>query len=82
MQSCKDESWITTAKYFTDDVPVLLSADNVKDIKDVISTVLSSLPSDFAKFIKWVAEIEEEKGKVSFKVKQMKHLYIHFQISL
>ncbi|KAL8542147.1 hypothetical protein ACS0TY_003126 [Phlomoides rotata] len=76
--SCKHESWITTAKYFTDDVPLLLSSDNVKDIKDVISTVFSSLPSDFAEFIKWVAEIrgkedgEEENGKVSFKEEVLK----------
>ncbi|KAL8555264.1 hypothetical protein ACS0TY_003173 [Phlomoides rotata] len=76
--SCKHESWITTAKYFTDDVPLLLSSDNVKDIKDAISTVFSSLPSDFAEFIKWVAEIrgkedgEEENGKVSFKEEVLK----------
>lgn len=34
------------------DAPLLLSSDNVKDVKDVISTIFSSLPSDFVEFTK------------------------------
>lgn len=63
-----------------DDVPLLLSSDTVKDIKDVILTVFSSLPSDFSEFIKWVAEVrrkedvgqalsQEEKARLAMKVK-------------
>lgn len=79
MQSCKHESWVAISKYLTEDVPSLLSSDNVKDIKDVLSTVFASLPSNFSEFIKWVAEIrrqeeggkslsEEEKGRLAAKV--------------
>ncbi|KAG8363707.1 hypothetical protein BUALT_Bualt19G0050400 [Buddleja alternifolia] len=83
--SCKHESWINTAKYLTEDVPVLLSSDNVKDIKDVVSTVFSSLPSDFAEFSKWVAEVhtkedggkslsQEEKGRLAIKEEVLKRV--------
>lgn len=78
-QSCKHESWITTAKYLMDDVPVLLSSDNMQNVKNVLASVFMSLPADFAEFIKWVAEIrreednsqtlsEEEKGRLRIKV--------------
>ncbi|KAL6502917.1 Glutathione gamma-glutamylcysteinyltransferase 1 [Orobanche hederae] len=83
--SCKHESWTTTAKYLMDDVPVLLSSDNMKDVKKVLSTVFTSLPSDFAEFIKWVAEIrrkedgaqglsEEEKGRLTIKEEVLKQV--------
>ncbi|KAK4482350.1 hypothetical protein RD792_009503 [Penstemon davidsonii] len=91
--TCKHESWKTTAKYLMVDVPVLLSSDNMKDVKNVISTLLMSLPSDFAEFIKSVAEVrrkedvdqglsQEEKGKLAIKeelVKQVQEtgLYKH-----
>ncbi|GFP85410.1 glutathione gamma-glutamylcysteinyltransferase 1 [Phtheirospermum japonicum] len=71
--SCKHESWITTAKYLMDDVPMLLSSDNMTDVKSVLSTVFTSLPSDFAEFIKWVAEIrrkEDGDQKTLFCMKQ------------
>ncbi|KAK6143960.1 hypothetical protein DH2020_020780 [Rehmannia glutinosa] len=85
LQSCKHESWITTAKYLMDDVPVLLSSDNMKDVKKVLSTVFTSLPSDFAEFIKWVAEIrrkedgsqslsEEEKERLTIKEEVLKQV--------
>lgn len=80
MQSCKDESWTSTAKYLMDDVPMLLSAKSDKDVKNVLSTVFMSLPSNFSEFIKWVAEVrrredgdqglsQEEKGRLAIKVK-------------
>ncbi|KAK4441572.1 Glutathione gamma-glutamylcysteinyltransferase 1 [Sesamum alatum] len=83
--SCKHESWITTAKYLMDDVPVLLSSATMKDVKNVLSTVFMSLPSDFAEFIKWVAEIrrkedgsqglsEEEKGRLAIKEEVLKQV--------
>ncbi|KAH6773136.1 phytochelatin synthase 1 [Perilla frutescens var. hirtella] len=81
--SCKHDGWISTAKYLTDDVPLLLSSHNIKDVKDVISTVFSSLPSDYAEFIEWVTEAhlekddsppltEEEKARLDFKQKVLK----------
>ncbi|KAL1559643.1 Glutathione gamma-glutamylcysteinyltransferase 1 [Salvia divinorum] len=83
--SCKHESWITTAKYLMDDVPVLLSSDNMLNVKNVLATVFTSLPSDFAEFIKWVAEIrreedsnqslsEEEKGRLRIKEEMLKRM--------
>ncbi|CAA3020481.1 Glutathione gamma-glutamylcysteinyltransferase 1 [Olea europaea subsp. europaea] len=83
--SCKHESWISTAKYLMEDVPVLLSLYNVKDIKHVISTVFKSLPSDFAEFVKWVAEdcrqeeggqgvSQEEKERAAIKVEVLKQV--------
>lgn len=52
--SCKHESWITTAKYLMDDVPLLLSCNHVDNIDDVVSIVSSSLPSRFTDFTDWV----------------------------
>ncbi|XP_031123658.1 glutathione gamma-glutamylcysteinyltransferase 1-like [Ipomoea triloba] len=83
--SCKHESWVAISKYLTEDVPLLLSSDNVKDIKDVLSTVFASLPSNFSEFIKWVAEIrrqeeggkslsEEEKGRLAAKEDVLKQI--------
>ncbi|KAA8544136.1 hypothetical protein F0562_022148 [Nyssa sinensis] len=83
--SCKHESWVSIARYLVDDVPLLLKSEDVKDIKHVISIVLSSLPSNFAEFIKWVAEVrrhedggqslsQEEKGRLSVKEEVLKQV--------
>lgn len=59
---------------------MLLSSDNMQNVENVLATVFTSLPADFAEFIKWVAEIrreedsnqslsEEEKGRLGIKVK-------------
>lgn len=80
MQSCNHESWITIAKYLMDDLPELLTSETLKDVQNVLSTVFTSLPSDFSEFIKWLEEIhrketvgqvlsEEEKGRLIIKVK-------------
>ncbi|CAN1270338.1 Glutathione gamma-glutamylcysteinyltransferase 1 [Linum perenne] len=78
-QSCKQESWSGIAKYLIDEVPMLLKSEDVKDIDRVFDIVVSSLPSDFCDFIKWVAEVrrqeeggenisQEEKGRLAMKV--------------
>lgn len=84
--SCKHESWTKIAKYLVEDVPLLLGSEDVKDIKKVISTVLSSLPPDFEEFIKWVAEVrrqengggqslsQEEKGRLEIKEEVLKQV--------
>ncbi|KZV21500.1 glutathione gamma-glutamylcysteinyltransferase 1-like [Dorcoceras hygrometricum] len=83
--SCKDESWTSTAKYLMDDVPILLSEDSGKDVKNVLSTVFTSLPSNFSEFIKWVAEVrrrddgdqglsQEEKGRLAIKEEVLKQV--------
>lgn len=60
LQSCKHESWVSTAKCLMDDVPLLLKSENLKDLKKVLSVVFTSLPSNFGEFIKWVAEVRRE----------------------
>ncbi|KAL3328585.1 hypothetical protein AABB24_035963 [Solanum stoloniferum] len=83
--SCKHESWVSISKHLMDDLPVLLSSENVKDIKDVLSTLLSNLPPNFAEFIKWVAEVrrqeengqklsEEERGRLAIKEEVLKQV--------
>ncbi|KAI7982078.1 Glutathione gamma-glutamylcysteinyltransferase 1 [Camellia lanceoleosa] len=84
--SCKHESWISIATYLVDDVPCLLKSDDVKDIKNVLSVILSSIPSDFGEFIKWVAEVrrreedggqslsQEEKGRLAVKEEVLKQV--------
>lgn len=82
LQSCKHESWVSISKHLMDDLPVLLSSENVKDIKDVLSTLLSNLPPNFDEFIKWIAEVrrqeengqklsDEEKGRLAIKVRNL-----------
>ncbi|XP_057480659.1 glutathione gamma-glutamylcysteinyltransferase 1-like isoform X2 [Actinidia eriantha] len=84
--SCKHESWISTAKYLVDDVPCLVKSVDVKNVKDVLSVVLSSLPNNFREFIKWVAEVrrkeedgglslsQEEKGRLAIKEEVLKQV--------
>lgn len=62
-----------------EDVPVLLGLEDLEDVKNVLSVVFKSLPSNFAEFIKWIAEVrrqedggqslsQEEKGRLAVKV--------------
>ncbi|XP_071721588.1 glutathione gamma-glutamylcysteinyltransferase 1 isoform X1 [Rutidosis leptorrhynchoides] len=91
--SCKHESWTNIAHYLVADVPMLLSVKNVHNVKDVLSVVFNSRPSEFLEFIKWVAEVRrtedgnqtlspEEQERLSIKgdiLKQVQdtHLYKH-----
>lgn len=63
----------------TEDVPLLLKLDNVKDVQEVLSVVFKSPPADLREFIKWIAEVrrqedgslvlsEEERGRLAVKV--------------
>ncbi|XP_051120790.1 glutathione gamma-glutamylcysteinyltransferase 1-like isoform X3 [Andrographis paniculata] len=75
--SCNHKSWTVTAKYLMDDMPVLLTSKTLKDVNDLLSTVLTSLPSDFVDFVKWVAEIhskETDKGRLIIKEEVLKQL--------
>lgn len=62
-----------------DDVPLLLKSEDAKDIHQVLSIIVASLPANFEEFIKWVAEIRrredsgpslstEEKARLAVKV--------------
>ncbi|KAI3772965.1 hypothetical protein L6452_04161 [Arctium lappa] len=79
--SCKHESWVNIAKYLVEDVPVLLSSKNVKDVKDVLSIVLNNLPSKVLEFIKWVAEVRRtEEGDQSLSPEEQERLAIKGEI--
>ncbi|KAL1164069.1 hypothetical protein V6Z11_A06G044800 [Gossypium hirsutum] len=57
MQSCKYENWNVVAKYLTEDLPLLLTSKNLKDVNDVLCMVFRSAPSSLRDFIKWITEI-------------------------
>ena len=78
-QTCKDERWISIAKYLKEDVPRLVSSQHVDTVEKILSVVFKSLPSKFNQFIRWVAEIRitedvnqhlsaEEKSRLNLKV--------------
>lgn len=79
MQSCRQESWLSTAKYFIDDLPVLLKSEDLKTVPRVLSLLFQHLPANAGDFITWVAEVrrreedgsnlsEEERGRLAIKV--------------
>lgn len=62
--SCRHESWVSTAKYLAEDLPVLLKSESLHSVTDVLSLIFESLPTNAEDFIKWMAEVrlkEEEK---------------------
>lgn len=76
--SCRHEGWSSVAKFLTEDVPLLLKSEDLKDIQEVLSVVFKSPPSELREFITWVAEVrrqedgnltlsEEEKGRLAIK---------------
>ncbi|PON81776.1 Phytochelatin synthase [Trema orientale] len=83
-QSCRHESWNCVAKYLTEDVPLLLKLDDIKDVQEVLSVVFQSPPADLREFIKWIAEVrrpeddgslilsEEEKERLAIKEEVLK----------
>ncbi|WOL05194.1 glutathione gamma-glutamylcysteinyltransferase 1 [Canna indica] len=76
--SCRDEGWLSIAKYLIDDVPMLLKSEDPKSVSQVLSLILKCLPASAGDFIKWVAEVrrqeeggstltEEEKERLTLK---------------
>ncbi|KAK2984608.1 hypothetical protein RJ640_029114, partial [Escallonia rubra] len=83
--SCRHASWSTIATYLVHDVPLILKSKDMKDVQEVLSVVVTSLPNNFSEFIKWVAEVrrqdegnatlsEEEKGRLSIKGEVLKQV--------
>ncbi|KAL2321067.1 hypothetical protein Fmac_030036 [Flemingia macrophylla] len=54
-QNCKHESLFEIVKFLMDDVPILLKSKDMKDIHQVLSSIVTSLPPNFKEFIQWVA---------------------------
>nr|AFK36941.1 unknown [Lotus japonicus] len=76
--SCRHEGWSSVAKFLTENVPLLLKSEDLKDIQEVLSVVFKSPPSELREFITWIAEVrrqedgnltlsEEEKGRLAIK---------------
>ncbi|XP_056175100.1 glutathione gamma-glutamylcysteinyltransferase 1-like isoform X2 [Syzygium oleosum] len=79
--SCKHESWVGVAKYLMDDVPHLLKSKDVKDINGILSILLASLPSDFGKFIQWIAEVRRERdGGIGISEEEKRRLAIREEL--
>ncbi|XWS76223.1 hypothetical protein CRYUN_Cryun01aG0157100 [Craigia yunnanensis] len=83
--SCRHEDWNMVAKYLTEDVPLLLTSENLKNVDDVLCVVIKSAPPSLRDFIKWIAEVrrqdddstilsEEEKGRLALKEEVLKQI--------
>lgn len=79
MQNCRQESWLSNAKYFIDDVPLLLKSEDLKTVPQVLSLLFQNLLANAGDFITWIAEVrrreedgsnlsEGEKGRLALKV--------------
>ncbi|KAJ0015046.1 hypothetical protein Pint_20195 [Pistacia integerrima] len=77
--NCRNEGWIKVAKYLTEDIPLRLKFEDLKDVDNLLSVVFKSAPADLKEFIKWVGEVqiqedrcitlsEEETGRLVIKV--------------
>ncbi|XP_039128728.1 glutathione gamma-glutamylcysteinyltransferase 1-like isoform X1 [Dioscorea cayenensis subsp. rotundata] len=84
--SCKHESWASTAKFLTVDVPILLKSDDLKTVPEVLSVIFQSLPAHAGDFIKWIAEVRrqdedgsslsnEEKARIAAKEEVLKQVH-------
>ncbi|XP_058761909.1 glutathione gamma-glutamylcysteinyltransferase 3-like isoform X1 [Vicia villosa] len=76
--SCRHEGWSSVAKFLTEEVPLILKSEDLKEIPEVLSVVYKSPPSELREFITWIAEVrrqedgnltlsEEEKGRLAIK---------------
>ncbi|KAF8392162.1 hypothetical protein HHK36_022504 [Tetracentron sinense] len=83
--SCRHESWVRTAKYLIDHVPLILKTENVKDVEEVLSILFTPLLANFTELIKWIAEIrrqedgdlslsKEERGRLAIKEEVLKQV--------
>ncbi|KAJ8443990.1 hypothetical protein Cgig2_020836 [Carnegiea gigantea] len=84
-QSCRRSGWDTAAKYLTEEVPHLLSSNEIKGIQGILSVILASAPKNLRDFINWVAEVrkledgnkvvnEEERKRLSIKEEVLKQV--------
>nr|AFM38979.1 phytochelatin synthase [Sophora viciifolia] len=78
--SCRHASWNSIAKFLIDDVPLLLKSEDVKDIHKVLSVVVSSLPSNFEEFIKWVAEVRRREDGPSLSAEEKARLAVKEEV--
>ncbi|CAO2161506.1 unnamed protein product [Urochloa humidicola] len=58
--SCRDESWISMARYCVEDLPDLLKAESLDNVPTLLSRVIDSLPANVGSLIKWVVEVRRK----------------------
>ncbi|CAL4978497.1 unnamed protein product [Urochloa decumbens] len=58
--SCRDESWISMARYCVKDLPDLLKAESLDNVPTLLSHVIDSLPANAGSLIKWVVEVRRK----------------------
>ncbi|KAK7245345.1 hypothetical protein RIF29_40185 [Crotalaria pallida] len=79
--SCRHEGWSSVAKFLTEEVPLLLKSEDLKDIQEVLSSVFKSPPSELRAFITWVAEVRrQEDGNLTLSVEESGRLAIKADI--
>ncbi|XP_019106413.1 glutathione gamma-glutamylcysteinyltransferase 3 isoform X2 [Beta vulgaris subsp. vulgaris] len=83
--SCRHDGWDTTAKYLSKKLPQLLSCEEIHNIEDMLSVIVTSAPANLSYFINWVAEVrkqdngsilvsEEERGRLVTKEEVLKQV--------
>ncbi|KAL6627224.1 hypothetical protein ACP70R_030950 [Stipagrostis hirtigluma subsp. patula] len=60
LQSCRDESWKSMAKYCVDDLPTILKAEGLNNVPTLLSSLIESLPASAEALIKWVVEVRSK----------------------
>lgn len=78
VQSGKHKNITSTAKFLIDDVPILLTSENLSTIPEILSTIFRFLPIHAGDLIKWIAEVwrteedeclsKKEKVRISAKI--------------
>ncbi|MCL7027838.1 hypothetical protein MKW94_016122 [Papaver nudicaule] len=66
--SCKHESWLDSVSYLLNDVYLKLQSSNVTNIKEVLSVVITSFPSNFVEFIRWIEVRRDARTKIKEEV--------------
>ncbi|KAI3899940.1 hypothetical protein MKW92_010887, partial [Papaver armeniacum] len=52
--SCTYQSWLDCTNYLMDDVPANLQLCNVTTVQEVLSLIITSFPTSFVEFIRWI----------------------------
>ncbi|XP_074582111.1 glutathione gamma-glutamylcysteinyltransferase 1-like isoform X2 [Curcuma longa] len=84
--NCRDETWLSIAKYLINDVPILLKSEDLKSASQVLYRVLKSLPACAGDFIKQFLEVRsrdedgstlsnEEKERLALKGEILKQVH-------
>ncbi|KAL2932961.1 Glutathione gamma-glutamylcysteinyltransferase 1 [Bienertia sinuspersici] len=80
-RGCRHDGWETTAKYLTKKIPQLLSSEEISNIQDLLSVILTPAPVSLSNFINWVAEVrKQEDGSELVSEEEWKRLHIKEEI--